>query len=67
PFQQAADLANALLVANPAVYVDDVQLAAGTIPFGHGTVTQAAFNDFRARERRLVAPITAPTVALDRR
>jgi acetyl esterase/lipase len=67
PFQQAADLAGAMQAANPAAYVDDVQLAAGTIPFGHGKVTQAAIDDFRARERRLVAPITAPTVPLDRR
>jgi acetyl esterase/lipase len=67
PYQQAADLARPLLVANPAAYVDNVRLAKGKIPFGHGQVTQAAFDDFRARERRLVAPITAPTVPLDRR
>jgi acetyl esterase/lipase len=67
PYRQAADLAGALRRANPTAYVDDVQLAKGTIPFGHGRVTQAAFDDFRARERRLVAPITTPTVALDRR
>ena len=67
PYRQATDLAAALLAANPAAYVDTVQLATGTIPFGHGTVTQAASDDFRRRERRLVAPITAPTVPLDRR
>jgi hypothetical protein len=52
PYRQAADL---------AAYADSVQLAKGTIPFGHGKVTQAAFDDFRRRERRLFAPITAPT------
>jgi acetyl esterase/lipase len=67
PYRQAAALAGALRRANRAAYVDTVQLAKGTIPFGHGRVTQAAFDDFRRRERRLVAPITTPTVALDRR
>jgi acetyl esterase/lipase len=67
PYQQAADLAGAMLTADPAAYVDDVQLAQGTIPFGHGKVTQAALDDLHARERRLVTPITIPTVGLDRR
>ena len=67
PYRQATNLAGALRAANPTAYVDNVQLAKGTIPFGHGRVTQAAFDDFRARERRLVAPITTPTVALDKR
>jgi acetyl esterase/lipase len=59
-FQQVADLADAMRAANPRAYVDDVQLAAGTIPFGHGRVTQNALDDFYAREERLVAPVTAP-------
>jgi acetyl esterase/lipase len=67
PYRQATDLADALRAANAAAYADTVQLAKGTIPFGHGRVTQAAFDDFRRRERQLVAPIKAPTVALDRR
>jgi acetyl esterase/lipase len=67
PFRQAADLAAAMIAANPAAYVDNLQLAIGTIPFAHGLVTQPALDDFHARERRLVAPITAPTVPLDRR
>jgi acetyl esterase/lipase len=66
-FQQVSDLADAMRAANPDAYVDDVQLAAGTIPFAHGRVTQAALDDFYAREQRLVAPITRPTVALDSR
>jgi hypothetical protein len=67
PYQQAADLADAMRAANPAAYVDDLQLAAGTIPFGHGHVTQAALDDYHAHEEQLVAPITTPTVPLDRR
>jgi acetyl esterase/lipase len=67
PFRQALDLGEAMTTANPAAYVDNLQLAIGTIPFAHGLVTQPALDDFHARERRLVAPITAPTVPLDRR
>jgi acetyl esterase/lipase len=67
PFQQAADLAEAVRAANPSAYVDDVQLATGTIPFGHGLVTPAALDDFYGREERLVAPLSAPTVTLDGR
>jgi acetyl esterase/lipase len=66
-FQQVADLADAMRAANPRAYVDDVQLAPGAIPFGHGRVSQAALDDFYAREDRLVAPVTRSTVALDRR
>jgi acetyl esterase/lipase len=66
-FEQVADLANAMRAANPNAYVDDVQLAAGAVPFGHGRVTQAALDDFYAREERLVAPVTRRAVALDRR
>jgi acetyl esterase/lipase len=67
PFQQAAELGEAMSAANPAAYVDNVQLAKGTIPFGHGLVTQAALDDFYAREERLVAPVSSPAVALDGR
>jgi hypothetical protein len=63
PFQQAADLGEAMSAANPAAYVDNVQLAIGTIPFGHGLVTQAALDDFYAREARLLAPIGGPPAA----
>jgi acetyl esterase/lipase len=66
PFQQAADLAQAVRAANPAAYVDNVQLATGTIPFGHGLVTQAALDDFYGREDQLVAAV-APMVTLDGR
>ena len=67
PFQQAADLANAMRTTNSLAYVDNLQLAKGTLPFAHGRVTEAALQTFHARERALVADITAPTVPLDRR
>jgi acetyl esterase/lipase len=67
PFHQAVDLGEAMSAANPAAYVDNVQLAKGTIPFAHGLVSQAALDDFYAREERLVAPVIAPTVTLDSR
>jgi acetyl esterase/lipase len=60
PYQQTADLAAAMRAANPAAYVDALQLAAGTILFGHGHVTQAALDEYDARELQLVAPVTAP-------
>jgi acetyl esterase/lipase len=56
PYQQAADLADAMRAADPAAYVENVQLEIGTIPFRHGRVTQAALDDFYAREKQLAAP-----------
>ena len=47
----------------PDAYVDSVQLAAGSIPFGHGAITHAAYDDFRAREAKLVGAVTTPTVS----
>jgi hypothetical protein len=67
PYQQAADLADAMHAANPDAYVDNDQLAIGTIAFAHGHVTQAALDDFYAREERLVAPVQQPTGALAKR
>ncbi|MEA2131711.1 MAG: hypothetical protein QOJ85_4602 [Solirubrobacteraceae bacterium] len=62
-FQQAADLASAMQAVNPGAYVDELQLDAGTIPFAHGSVTQAALDDFHAREDRLVDPVSPPATA----
>jgi acetyl esterase/lipase len=58
PYKQAADLADAMRAANPVAYVDDVQLAVGSIPFAHGLVTQSALADFYARETKLVTPLS---------
>jgi hypothetical protein len=46
PFRQALDLGEAMTTANPTAYVDNLQLAIGTIPFGHGRVTQTALDDY---------------------
>jgi acetyl esterase/lipase len=62
PYQQTADLTNAMRAANPVAYVDNIQLAAGTIPFAHGRVTQVALNDFYARETQLVAPVSTTPI-----
>jgi len=59
PYQQAADLADAMRAADPAAYVENMQLATGNIPFAHGRVTQAALDDFYGRETELVAPVSA--------
>jgi acetyl esterase/lipase len=67
PHQQATDLATAMRAADLTAYVDDLQMAVGRIPFGHGGVAPAVLDDFHAREARLVAPITVPTVPLRRR
>jgi acetyl esterase/lipase len=67
PFEQAGDLDTAMHLVRFDAYVDDVRLAAGTIPFAHGRVTQPALNDFYAREAALVAPVTTPTVPLELR
>ena len=48
-----------MLAADPAAYVDDVQLATGTLPFVHGLRLQAALDDFYAREDLLIARVAA--------
>jgi acetyl esterase/lipase len=62
PYKQATDLSDAMRAANSDAYVENVQLATGTIPFAHGRVTQAALDDFYAREEQLVAPANEPAV-----
>jgi acetyl esterase/lipase len=67
PYQQTADLGDVMRDANPAAYVDSIQLDIGTIPFAHGRVTQAALDAFYAREERLVAGAGLPAIALSER
>jgi len=67
PWAQATELRDAMLAADPTAYVDNDRLALGGVPFVHAGVTQPALDEFHAREEQLVAPITSPTVALDRR
>jgi acetyl esterase/lipase len=64
PYGQAADLADAMHVADLAAYVDNVQLATGAIPFAHGRVSRAALDDFYAREARLASATAPPAFAL---
>jgi acetyl esterase/lipase len=58
PYQQTTDLSDAMRAADPYAYVESMQLATGTIPFGHGLVSQAALDDFYDAETELVAPVT---------
>lgn len=67
PWAQALQLRDAMLAADPAAYVDSDHLALGSVPFVHAGVTQPALDGFHAREDELIAPLTSPTVALDRR
>jgi hypothetical protein len=67
PFQQAADLAAAMHGVNSDAYVDSLQLEAGPMPFAHAPVSPDALAEYYAHEEDLVAPVTAPTVPLDRR
>ena len=72
PWGQAQDMARRVQAVHPGTYVDTDQLAAGPLAFTHagpsqGTgVSQAALNDYYARQLQLVAPLvpqppTAPT------
>ena len=40
PWPQAADITSAMRAANASAYVDNLQLAQGTVPFAHGVVSQ---------------------------
>jgi hypothetical protein len=60
PWPQAADLSSAMRAANASAYVDNLQLAKGTVPFAHGAVTQAAISDFNAREIQLASGTAGP-------
>jgi acetyl esterase/lipase len=57
PFRQATDLAAAVEAAHPGAYVDTDQLDSGFASFTHAFVSQAALDDYRARENALVAPL----------
>ena len=67
PYQQGLDLKQAILAANPSAYVDTVQEPAGGSPFVHTTVSGDGLNDYLNREKAIIAPITTPTVPLDKR
>jgi acetyl esterase/lipase len=57
PAEQNVAYAAAVKAGHPSGYVDSAVLAAGTIPFVHSGVSQAALDDLRQREDALVAPL----------
>jgi acetyl esterase/lipase len=57
PFEQATDFAAAQHRRDPAAYVDTLRLAAGTALFEHVFVSDAALDEFHAREQALVEPL----------
>jgi dienelactone hydrolase len=57
PWEQATELRDRMLGADPNAYVDTVRLDAGDQPFVHTDVTAAALDDFHAREEALVAGV----------
>jgi acetyl esterase/lipase len=66
PAQQETELAAAIKSARPDAYVDVDRLDPGPVTWFHGTVTQAAIDDFAQRTTTLVQPFghkpaTSPT------
>ena len=66
-YDQAIELQSAILAAKPSAFVQNLRLPAGSAPFVHTTVSEAGLNDYLARERAIIAPITSPTIPLNRR
>jgi len=60
PAAQAQDLAAAIQGANAGAYVDVDRLEAGSVPWVHGGVSQAAVDDFANRMTALVKPFGVP-------
>jgi acetyl esterase/lipase len=60
PWAQATELKGKMLAADANAYVDIAQLAAGTVAWVHTNVSQAAIDDWNARETNLVAPLVHP-------
>jgi acetyl esterase/lipase len=60
PAAQAQELAAAITGANPGAYVDVDRLEAGSVPWVHGGVSQAAVDDFANRMTALVKPFGVP-------
>jgi acetyl esterase/lipase len=57
PAAQGTTLRDSVQSADPDAYVDVDQLAKGTVSWVHAPVTQAALDEYYAREQRLVAPL----------
>jgi acetyl esterase/lipase len=63
PFEQATAFAAAQRGRDAAAYVDVLHLDAGTQPFEHAFVSEAALQEFYVREQRLVAPLEVGSVS----
>lgn len=58
PWAQGTELQSKMLSADPSAYVDLLQLASGSTPWVHASVSPAALTTFQAHEQQLVAPLT---------
>lgn len=56
PYEQLTLLRDRMQAADPAAYVETMQLDAGEQPFVHTTVSQSALDAYHQAERDLVAP-----------
>jgi acetyl esterase/lipase len=62
PWEQATDFAAAQHRRDPAAYVDTLHLAEGSSLFEHAFVSDAALDEFHAREQALVEPLVTGEV-----
>jgi dienelactone hydrolase len=62
PWAQATDFAAAQRRRDPTAYVDTLRLAAGNALFEHAFVSDAALDEFHAREQALVEPLVTGDV-----
>ena len=57
PWAQGTELQTKMLAANPAAYINLLQLPSGTTPWVHADISATALATFRAAEQLLVAPL----------
>jgi acetyl esterase/lipase len=57
PYAQGTELRDKMLGSDPAAYIDVQKLDAGTTPWVHNSVSDAALQSFYAAEDKLVAPL----------
>jgi pimeloyl-ACP methyl ester carboxylesterase len=57
PYAQGTELRDKMLGNDPAAYIDVQKLDAGTTPWVHNSVSDAALQSFYAAEDKLVAPL----------
>lgn len=59
PWAQATELRDKMKANDASAYTDIVKLEAGSVPWTHANVSQAAMDDFARRETELVAPLVS--------